>query len=305
MDTLFERLIAWLLRSVATAKLFAGVAMLLAGIPLFTLLRPESDLVRQIASTLLQLGVVFLVSGIAARVFLRSGARLLPNEERTIAGERPAVGGWLQVMAFVLIAAPLILVVSLRPFLAECVRAKAFLDASGVWDGASQNMAGIVLIPIFGAMTPPLLELATMAAFIGTSAVLFPLLATRSYRFPRAYIVCLILMTGLALATIRAVYGVNEIAVGLRQLIETTTANAREAAEFRQSLDRYTSAVGLPVLPLVITWFVYAVWLPVLSSSPRGWETFARRPVPHVSTPVTAQDIAAVTKPPRFPGMGF
>jgi len=305
MDTLFERLIAWLLRSVATAMLFAGVAMLLAGIPLFTLLRSNSDPVRQIAGTLLQLGVVFLVSGIAARSFLRSGARLLPNEEKTIASERPAVGGWLQVMAFVLIAAPLILVIILRPFLIECFRAKALLDASGVWNGASQNMAGIVLIPIFGAMTPPLLELATIAAFVGTSAMLFPLLAGRSHYFPRAYVVCLILVSGLALTSVRAAYGVNEIAVGLRQLIETTTANASEAAEFRQGLDRYSNAVGLPVLPLVITWFAYAIWLPPLLSSPRGRDTFAKRPAPQVSTPVTAQEVAAVTRPPRFPGMGL
>ena len=304
MDTLFERLTAWLLRSLSTAMLFAGVAMLLAGIP-FTLLRSDSDPVRQIASTLLQLGVVFLVSGIAARWFLRSGARLLPNEEKTIASDRPTVGGWLQVMAFVLIAAPLILVISLRPFLVECLRAKAFLDASGVWDGASRSMAGIVLLPIFGAMTPPLLELATIAAFIGTSALLFPLLAGRSHHFPRAYVVCLILVSGLALTSVRAAYFVNEIGVGLRQLIETTTANAREAAEFRQGLDRYTNAVNLPVLPLVMTWFAYAVWLPPLLSSPRGRDTFAKRPVPRVSTPVTAQDVAAVTRPPRFPGTGF
>jgi hypothetical protein len=305
MDTVTERLIAWFLRSLARAMLSAGGAMLLAGVPLFALLRSESDLVRQIASTLLQLGIVFLVTGIAARSFLRAGARPLPNEEKTITVEQPVVGGWLQVMAFALIAAPIILVVSLQPFLAECLRAKAFLDASGIWNGASQNMAGIVLIPIFGAMTPPLLELATMAAFVGTSAILFPLLAARSHRFPRTYIVCLILVSGLALASVRGAYGVNEIAVGLRQLIDTTTANAREAEEIRQGLDRYTNAVSLPVLPLVMTWFAYAVWLPPLLSSPRGRETFAKPPVSHVSTPVTAQDVAAVTKPPRFPGMGF
>ena len=303
MDTVSERLVEWVLRSIVRAVLFAGIAMLPAGVPLFVLLGSDSAELRLIAVTLLQLGGVLIATGLTARYFLPPGRRSLPNEQATTAEEhRPTVGGWLMGLAFVLVAAPLVLVISLQPFLAECRRAYAFLESSVDWNAASAGMAGIALLPIFGALTPALIELMTTAAFVGTSAMLFPLLCVRSYRFPRFYVVCLVLVSGLGLTSMVAVHGVNEIAGALRQLIATTSVNARESAEFQQGLDRYTQAVGLPVLPLVITWFAYAAWLGPLLSSPRARDTFGspvRQPVP---TPAKAQDIAAITAPPRFPG---
>lgn len=205
-------------------------------------------------------------------------------------------------LALVLVAGPLVLVISVQPFLAECRFAYTFLESSVDWNSAGAGMAGIALLPIFGALTPALIELITMAAFVGTSAILFPLLCVRSYRFPRFYVVCLVLVSGLALSSVLAAYGVNEIADGFRQMIETTSASARESAEIRQGLDRYAKAVGVPVLPLVITWFTYAAWLGPLVSSPRARETFASPVRQPIATPAKAQDIAAITAPPRFPG---
>ena len=304
MDTVPERLVAYVLRSIARAVLFAGISMLPAGMPLFVLLRSESAELRQIAVTLLQLGGVLITTGIIARYCLQPGRRSLHNEQVTIAeAQRPTVGGWLMGLAFMLVAAPLMLLISLQPFLAEGMRVYVFLQSSIDWSDAGRGMGGIALLPIFGALTPALIEFMAMAAFVGTSALLFPLLCVRSYRFPRFYVVCLVLVSGLALASLLAAYGVSEIAGGLQQMIDTTSATAGEAAEFRQGLDRYTNAVGLPVLPLVITWFAYAAWLAPLVSSPRARDTFASPVVKPIATPATAQDIATITTPPRFPGL--
>ena len=55
MDTVPERLMAWLLRSVAGAVLFAGIAMLLAGGATFGMLSDEGVL-HAVAVVLLQIG---------------------------------------------------------------------------------------------------------------------------------------------------------------------------------------------------------------------------------------------------------
>ena len=302
MGTVSERLIAWVLRAIARAMTFAGISMLPAGVPLYALLRSESAELRAIGVTLLQLGGVLIATGIVARYFLRSDHRSLPNERTTIAEEqRPTVGGWLMGLAFVLAAAPVVLVISLQPFLAEGVRVYDFLQASIDWSDAGRGMGGIALLPIFGALTPALIELMTMAAFVGTSVLLFPLLCVRNCRFPRFYVVCCVLVSGLALASGLAAYGVSEIAEGLRQFIETS-ANAQEAAEFRQILDRYTTVVAAPIVPLAIAWFAYLAWLPQLLSSARARDTFASPVAEPIATPAKAQDIAAITAPPRFPG---
>ena len=299
MSTVAEHLIGWLLRAIAKAMLFGGVAMLLATIPAFALV--SSDVPRAIAAILLQVAAAFLVGGVAANFLSHARGTLLPNERlTTAASQRPAVGGWLMALGLTLVAAPVWLLWRMQPFLAEWRRVMDLASAPGLWDNANQNMSGVVLMPIAAALTPPFFELATLIGFVVSSLILLPLLLSRSPRFPRVYVVCVVLLTAMAVASIRGAAAAALASDALRQVIDTTSANAQEAASLRQILERY-SIVFSTAPALLWTLFAYVLWLPGVFSSARAWATFAQREEPVVPSPARATDLAAITSPPRFP----
>jgi hypothetical protein len=304
MDTLTERAVTRLLRSAAGAMLFAGVAIFIGAVPAYGFVT-DPPLLQTVGAILLQIGGALLAAGIVAKILLRQRGRL-PNE-RDIAtdDQRPPIGGWLIVLVFTLTAAPVWLVIRLLPFLAEWKRVIDLLAAEGMWDSANANGSGLILMPLAGALTPPFIELVTMAAFIASSAVIVPLVLSRSPRLPRFYLVCTVLLSALAFASLRGASAAALAGDDLRQFVDATSVSAEEAATTTGTLDRYTAAVVTTGPPLVWTLFVYLFWLPPLLRSPRAERTFARRaepPGPAVAAPMTVE---AITTPPRFPGMRF
>jgi hypothetical protein len=296
-----ERLIAWLLRAIASAVLFAGVALLLAGLPLFAFIS-DSPIPRAIAIILLQIGAVLAAAGLATRYLCSTRKALLPNERGTLAdSERPYVGSWLTGLTITMVAAPMWLVARLLPFLAEWRRVIELMSASGMWENANANMSGVVLMPIAAALTPPFFELATLIGFVVSSLMLLPLLLLRSPRFPRFYVVCMVLLSALVIASLRGASAAAMASDALRQVIDTSSANAQEAASLRQALERY-NIVFTTARALLWTLFAYALWVPAILSSARVRATFAERVAPAVSTPAKAADVAFITNPPRFPG---
>jgi hypothetical protein len=183
MDTMPERLIAWLLRSASRAVLFAGFAMLVAGGATFGMLSGDG-VPHAIAVILLQIGADFALTGAAATWLSQSRAALLPNELATVADSQRPPLGWLMMLAAILVAAPVWLVFTLQPFLAEWRYVLGLLETPGLWDNANANMSGVVVIPLAAALTPPFFELAMLVGVAVTSATLLPLLMARSPRFP-------------------------------------------------------------------------------------------------------------------------
>jgi hypothetical protein len=305
MDKVHERVLAWLVGSIAGAMLSAGVAVLLAGVSLFAMLSEPSAL-GAIAAIVLQLGVAFVIAGAAARYLSRRRGVLLPNERVTTPDDqRQPVGGWLVAFGFALAAVPLGLLVQLRPFLMEWRRVLDFLATPGMWDNANANMSGVVLLPLAAALTPPFFELATMIGFVATSAMLLPLMLTRSPQFPRMYVACVVLLSGLIFASVRGTDGAMLAGDALRDLIATTSVNAQEDAVLRQGLERYTSIVGSTAPALLWAFCAYVMWLPVMFSSERVPRTFALRMASPAEAAAKAADVASITNPPRFPGAGF
>ena len=306
MGTPFERLASWALRSVATATVIAGVGMLVAGIPTWPM-TAGTDAPRAIVAILMQMGGLLLVGALVARYFLRGGAPVLPNERITVSDDqRPALGGELLVLALMLIAAPLWLIVRLQPFLAEWRFVWSYIADPQLWDNANANMSGVVLIPLFGALIPPFLQLLTLAGFVMSSAMLGLLLAARSPRLPRLYIASVVLIATVLLASIRATRGATVADDALRQemaRISRTSTAAAEDATLSNALDRYRNAVRTAAAPLAWTWLAYAVWIPLLLGSSRVRLTLANRVDRPNTWTDTAHDVEAVTRPPRFPGM--
>lgn len=302
MERLTDRLILWVLRSVATVMLFFGVSLLVAGVPVFGMLT-GSAVARTIAGLLLQLGSVFIVAGAVAIYLLRPRGLLLPNERvATPDVERPAVGGWLLALATSLVALPVWLVIRLQPFLAEWGRVVDFLATLDIWRGADANASGIVLVPLAGALTPPLFELAAMVAFVVASAALLVSLFSQSQRFPRIYLVCVVLLAALVIASVRGANAATLAGNAVEQLIEGTSPSAEESTQLREGLQRYTSIVGSTASVLMWTLCGYLIWIPAIIFSRRVRTTFAIRDAGRTLTPARATDIETITSPPRFPG---
>lgn len=299
MGTLWDRLVASLLRAIATVLVFAGAAAFVAAVPTFGLL-PDSPVASAVAAILLQIAAVLLVAGIAARYLCHRRRPLFPNEQAAVGAERPSFGGWLSAMALALAVLPVLLVVSRMPFLNEWQIVLRELAASGLWETANSNMSGIVLLPLAAALTPPALELAAMAAFVGTSVLMLPMLLTRGQRLPRLYSVSMLLSCALVFASVRASEGARLVSDAAHRLIDET-ARPGEADSFRDVVNRYTTAVGATAPVLVWTLVSYLVWLPPLLLSQRARATFAQPVAVADQTPVTATTVKAITTPPRFP----
>jgi hypothetical protein len=303
MNTLTERFGWWLLRSIAAVMMFAGAAVLVAGLAA-TSMPVGSAALSAIGGILFQMGALFVVLGGVAIVLSRPHGRLsLPNEraETTEAG-RPELGGWLIVLAVALVALPVWLVLRLLPFLAEWRRVADFLAASRWWDGANANGAGLVVVPIAGALVPPLLELIALAGFVAASAALLRLLLTRSPRFPRVYIVCVVLLSALVIASVRGAGAAAVARTAVERLMEDTKSRGDEDVQVRQGLDRYSSAVNTAASALLWTSGGYLIWMPAMFLSRRVRTTFARRSGRDDSTPASASGVEAITSPPRWPG---
>jgi hypothetical protein len=298
METRTDRLTAWVLRSVATLMLLAGVSVLVAGMAAMAM-STESPVVRTIAGIIFQLGLVCVVAGAAAIYLSRPRGLLLPNERTTTTeAARPAVGGWLIALAIGLVALPVWLVLRLLPFLAEWRRVIDFLATSGMWQGANSNAAGFILVPLAGALTPPLLELAAMLAFVIASAALLLLLLSRSQRFPRLYLVCVVLLSALVLASVRAADGALLAGQTVQRLIGESSPNAQESAQLMDGLARYTSIVSSTASILVWTLCGYLVSVPAIIFSRRTQTTFANGAGGPASTLGRPTDIEAITSPP-------
>jgi hypothetical protein len=301
-DTLIDRLTLWVLRSFAAAMLFFGVSLLMAGVPVVGMLA-GSELAMAIARIFLQIAIVFIVAGAAGMYLSRSRRPMLPNEHpSTLEGARPTLGGWLIALAVALIALPVWLVVRLQSFLAEWGRVVDYLATWDIWSGGDANGSGLVLVPLAGALTPPMFELAAAVSMVGASVMLIALLLLRSQRFPRVYLVCLILLAAPVIASARGASAAALAGSAVQQLIVDTSVSADESAQLSEGLQRYASIVGSTAPVLAWTFGGYLIWMPALLFSRRARSTFATSGERRVLDPARAADLEAVTSPPPFPG---
>ena len=261
MDSLHDRAVAWALRLVSTALVFAGVALFIAGIPV---LPASSGAVRDILVVVLQIGAAFLLFGLAA---IRA-SRLPPFSSAERAGQTNT-GGWAMALALTLVVVPVWLLVTLQPFLSEWRVVAGLLANSELWRNANANMSGVVLLPLFAALTPPFIQLAALAAFVAASLVMLPLLATKSPRFSRLFVATVLVLTALAAASARGASAVSLTADALQPLIEESKSRPQEYAEIRGIVDRYTAAVTPTAAALGWAWLGYAIWIPALVLSAR------------------------------------
>lgn len=281
--------------------LFAGFALFAAAVPAAAMLG-ESVEIRRIGAAVLQIGGLLVIGGAAATYLSRPRGVLLPNERVAIAdAARPALGGWLIALAVVLVALPIWLFLRLQTFFSEWRRViDLALATPSLWDASGANAAGIVLLPIFGALTPPFLELATAVIFPIASMVLLQLMLVRSGRFPRGYLVWSILLSALVIASWLGANAALIAVDAIQRIVDGSNPRPEEVAELRDVLGRYTRAVSTTAPELGWTLCGYLIWLPAMILSQRVHVTFAAAEPPAPRPLQVETDIEAITRPPAF-----
>jgi hypothetical protein len=300
MQSYFDRFVAWALRTVARAMMFAGVSLLVAFVPVIGM-ASELPLASTIARFLLELSAFFIMAGATVTYLSRRRGLPFPNERVGPDRERPEVGGWLIALAIVLVALPVYLTIRLQPFLAEWRTVGNFLGTLDIWGGGTRNGSGLVLLPLAAALTPPFIELAAMIGFVLASAILLALLLLRSESFPRLYLASVIFLAALVVASVRGARAATIAAQAVQQLVDDSSATPEESAQLTEGVARYSTAVSSTAPVLVWTLLGYAIWIVPLMASERARVTFATRPR-RVATSDGALDLEAITSPPRFPG---
>jgi hypothetical protein len=292
------QLLLWVLRVSAGAMLLAGLSALLASaVTIGTL--ASSPAPQRVALLALCASTVLIVAGGSAVYLSRPRGLSLPNERAEIGtSDRPAIGGPLLLLAVVLVALPAWTVLRLSGFLAEWGNVWEALDRASLWSAGS-GIGGIVLLPVFAALGPPFTELLALAGFVAASAALLGALLRRSTSFPRAYLVSVVLLSGLVVVSALGAYATSLAVEALEGWMHESPPRPEEAAAIQDVLTRYIGAV-VPTAP-VLAWTLagYLVWVPFLITSERVRLTFAR---PRTAAGSQPPDLAAITRPDRFPG---
>jgi hypothetical protein len=255
MEGLGARLVAWALRTAATALVFAGIAFFVAGVPVFSSL---SGAARDILGVVLQIGGAWVALGLVAAFISR---------RRTLA--RPPGGGVALALAVTLLAVPAWLVWRLQPFLSEWRVVADLLASSNLLQGANANMSGVVLVPLAGALAPPFIELAALATVVATSIATAILLVTKSPRFAHLYLAAVLVLTALVVGSLRGASAAGMTVEALQPWIEESRPRAEEYAQIRGVVDRYTAAVTPTAAALGWAWLAYAIWIPPVLLSGR------------------------------------
>jgi len=264
----------FLLRSLATLLVMAGVAACAAGVVSFRLLSTTAS-ARPFAAIVFQMAAAALLGGVAASYFLRSSRVIFLNEgPPPSTGEQTEVGGWLVIMAIALAGLPVWMLLNVRDFLGEWRGILRAVAASDIWQGGASGMAGIVLIPIFAALAPPFLELLTVLGFVIASTTLLVLLTGRKRTFPRFYVVWMLLLSALVILCVRGAAAGALAGGAVERALRESPRDAVEAAPILDYIGRYISVVTTTARVLLWTLGGYLIWLPLILFSSRIRSTF-------------------------------
>ena len=267
---------AFLLRSAATLLVMAGIAALAAGLSAFKLLSGTSS-ARPIAVVVFQMAAISLAGGLAASYLLRTRRAIFLSEGAPVpASEQTEVGGWLLLMAVALAGLPVWMVLNVREFLTEWRGVIAAGAASDIWNAGASNMAGIVLLPVFAALTPPFLELLAVLGFVLASTHLLSRLTARARTFPRFYVAWMLLLATVVILSWRAAAAGAIAGEVVERALNSSARDAAEAAPIKEFIVRYVSIVTSTASVLLWTLAGYLVWLPLVLLSDRIRTTFQR-----------------------------
>ena len=241
-----------ILRSVATLIMFAGLAGFVAAVGAFKILEESSAR-----------PLVWIIVHMATASTVGAGAALYGLRSSLIRDAQPLP--FVRVLVPVLLVATVVWMVwQLQPFMSEWASVIEIGATSRMWKDAASNVGGIVFVPIFAALMPPFIELATMAGFVIAAIMLLALLRHGSALSLRVYVVWALLLTALVVVSWRGATAVRMAAAVVERAIQNTSRPGDDLEQVRQFVSRYTTAVNEAEGVLWWTLGAYLVGLPLL-----------------------------------------
>ena len=241
-----------LIRFVATLLALAGLAALAASASALTLLSHNSA-ARPLVAIVVQTAIVCLVGG-AAALYASRTRRHCPGDDA--APSAIGIVGW--IVAAGLVALPAWMVLRMQPFLASWRETVALGAGSRMWDDASSSAGGMVLVPVAIVLTPPVVELLTVAAFVLTSIALLICLVRRRPSLPRWYTAWIVILAALVVASARGATAASQAALVVERALDRSDRRADEIAQVRAFVGRYTGDVNAAAAVLAWTLGGYA-----------------------------------------------
>ena len=258
-------------KAIGTLVLVAGLSTLAASVPLFAV---NTSQVAAFTRVMVLLGAILIATGVATRYVSATSRALLINEGEPDADvERTPFGGWLWLLLATLVLLPIWMLDRLRPLASLSRDMLIFLDQQGLWPqlDADQSMSGLILVPVAAVLSVPTFD-AVVAVGVTLGAVLLVvLLATRSPRFPRAYLAFAVLLVGLVIASQAA----TGAAIEAGRIVEGELDASLESQQARAAIARYGQVLQDSAVVLLVVAVGFGLWTLALFTSRRVQTTFA------------------------------
>lgn len=274
-----ERLAFAVLGASAGTLLASSLSVLVAALPLLAFAQVNPRIRTAVWATV-WIAAAFATSGAVAQYLVRSRKPLLANE-RVTATSTVTFSGWPIVLTAALLLAAVGTLQESAPLRSLWADAMAVLREHRVLEGAleASQMSGFVLAPVAAVLAVPALQLLTTYAFIGSAVVLLLLLWPPSYRFSRAYLICVVLQASLVFASICGA----DLACGMATWLAEEASRiggatrSSETAQILEVIERYKSVLTTTSSSLAWIFAGYAVWSVPLLASRSIRTTFAVR----------------------------
>ena len=269
------------LRLATTSAMLAGAATLVPAVALRAMF-PDADDFSAITGATLRPGLILFIGGALASHFSRSRASLLPSERTERSTEPTAFDGAALLLLLPLIIVPLWTITRLEPLVGLWTAMSEFLEAHGIplaLPDPAAEASGVFLAPLIAVLAVPALEAAAAAVFIACPILLLFLMAIRSSRFPRAFLVSVLLSGVLVLTSVAGTDSAREASPFVERLVtDTPTLTEAQQSQLLEPVQQYNVIIQTIAESLVWILVGLAVWTPLLFLSESITTTFGAIP---------------------------
>jgi hypothetical protein len=264
-----------ILKTCTGLTLLHGLSMVVSIVPVLGYVSDPG--MKTAAYAALWISIGFLLAGGFGRYLARTSKAVLPNERLT--RKQSALGVWVLALVLTLVALPPSTFQELAPLRSLWRDMIQVLQDNHVFEGVldSPQFSGVILAPVGATLLVPMFELLTAVAFAGSSVVLLLLLWARSFRFTRAYLICLMLQGALVFSSLYGADLAGDVARWVAKEAGTSATHMRttEVVEVLNAVQRYDAVLHTTGFSLLWTFVGYVLWMPVLLRWPPALETFA------------------------------
>ena len=235
-----------LINLISTLTILAGLAALVAVIGAFRVLDDDSA-AWPLVTIVVQTSLV-CIGGAAAALYAGRTRRVFPGDVDT-----PARLDLVRsIVAVGLIALPVAMILRLRSFASAGREVIERSSGSRMWEDASSNVGGLVMIPVAIVSAPPVLAVLTMAGFLLASAALLVWILRRRPALARWFVAWLAVLATLHFAAAQARRAAEHAAAVVGRALASSDRQEDELQQVASFVERYMTEVN--TAGSVLTW---------------------------------------------------